>query len=106
MFKSASQIAVGETVTYCGETFVAATVTPMPEIGLIRVGVLGKPPQYIAPEREVEIVKAAPEKPFAVYTRDYDAEGNCDKRIFRFATRKAQESFMGRTNRCVTFYTT
>lgn len=46
----------------------------------------------------------AERKPYVVYTRLYKKNGDCDKRIHRFATRKAQQSFMWRTVRAVTFY--
>lgn len=99
----AAQIKRGDKVTYCGHTFVASAVEPGPS-GLVRVDVAGEIPQYIAADREVDIerIPVTVEKPYYAYTRDYDADGNCDKRVFRFRTRKQQSSFLRRTNRCVT----
>lgn len=43
-------------------------------------------------------------KPFKVYTRSYTKDGECTKRVHSFSTRKAQEAFMNRTTRAITFY--
>lgn len=63
-------------------------------------------PEFFTWDHELEVFRYTPDpKPFKVYTRDYKNNGDCDKRVFEFATRKQQASFIGRTNRCVTFYT-
>lgn len=99
----ASAIEKGDSVTYCGSTFVPQSITLAPS-GLLRFEVAGRNPEYIWGEREVTIERIEqPHKPFAVYTRDYDEEGNCDKRVFRFKTAKQQIAFIRRTNRCITF---
>ena len=98
----ATAIEKGDRVTYCGMTFDAVAVSESPS-GLIEVKTSGMP-QFIWTDLEVEIQRAAqPEKPFAVYTRDYDADGNCDKRVFRFRTENQRIAFLRRTKRCVTF---
>lgn len=51
-----------------------------------------------------KVVITADPKPYVVYTRLYKDNGDCDKRIHRFASRKAQDAFMSRTERAVTFY--
>ncbi|HEU5119255.1 MAG TPA: hypothetical protein VFT74_21875 [Isosphaeraceae bacterium] len=103
----ASQISVGDRVAYCGETFVVARKVVDQYSGLIRFERNGGYPQYIAPEREVEVVRQPlPDpKPYKVYTRLYKANGDCEKRIHSFATKKAQWSFMDRTPRAITYYT-
>lgn len=104
MKRLAKEIRPGDTVTYSGATFKAAGVTSGPE-DLLKVTVVGAAPQFIWAEREVDIRRPAPvdPKPFKAYTRDYDAEGNCDKRIFSFATEAARSRFLSTTKRCVTF---
>lgn len=42
--------------------------------------------------------------PFYVYTRLYKANGDCEKRVHHFPTRKAQQAFMRRTHRAITAY--
>lgn len=102
----ASQIKPGDTVTYCGMTFLAHEVSKRSVTGLLRVDVTGSYPQYIAPEREVEVKRPQPvEKPFVVLTRDYDAKGKKDVRRFTFASEAKQAAFLRNTNRCVTFFT-
>lgn len=100
---TATDIRPGDRVTYCGATFVARSVSRDLGSGLIRVATDGAP-QFIADFREVRIARPAPveEKPFYAYTRLYKANGDCEKRIHRFATRKALDSFMARTPRVVT----
>ena len=103
----ARSINVGDRVTYCGETFTVTRKALDPVSGLIRFGRSSGYPQYIAPEREVQVVRqpARDPKPFKVYTRLYKPNGDCEKRIHAFATAKAQEAFMARTKRAVTFFT-
>lgn len=43
-------------------------------------------------------------KPFYVYTRYYKANGDCEKRVHHFATRKAQRAFIRNTHRAVTAF--
>lgn len=106
----ASDIRPGDTVTYCGETFTVFKASYEMVPGLWRFDTIEPgPPQYIAPEREVEPVRLVPRrtppdpKPFKVYTRYYKANGDCEKRIHSFATDKARASFIRRTKRVVTF---
>lgn len=103
----ASQINVGDQVTYCGETFVVARKSLDPMSGLIRFERNGGYPQYIFGEREVEVANkpASDPKPYKVYTRLYKTNGDCEKRIHSFATKKAQSAFMDRTHRAITHFT-
>ena len=98
----ASEIQPGDKVIYCGETFVAHSVG-MAEIGLVKVSVLGHIPQFIAPEREVEVERWETEKPYVVLTRRYFKNGNCRKGRHTFATRAEQQRFLSRTTSAVTF---
>ena len=104
MQTTARQIRTGDSVTYCGETFVAAGVSYDGTVDLMKVEVSGSFPRFISPFRSVEVVRRVAEKPYVVLTRDYTKTGKKDVRRFTFATKKAQESFMARTKRCVTYY--
>ena len=106
----ATDIRPGDTVAYCGETFTVLRRTFETVPGLWRLETVEPgPPQYIAPEREVEPVRLAPRptppdpKPFKVYTRYYKASGDCEKRIHSFATERARSAFIRTTKRVVTF---
>lgn len=102
---TAADVRPGDVVTYCGATFPARTVNRDPVSGLLRIDT-GRTPQYVADFREVRIRRADPAetKPYVAYTRLYKPNGDCEKRIHRFATRKALDSFMDRTVRAVTFH--
>jgi hypothetical protein len=52
---AATKIKAGDTVTYCGATFVAKRVSLDERSGLVKVEVEEGITQFIAPEREVEI---------------------------------------------------
>lgn len=61
-------------------------------------------PEFFTWDHELELYVYTPDpKPYKVITRDYDKDGNCDKRTFEFKTQKQQLAFIMRTNRCVTF---
>lgn len=61
-------------------------------------------PEFYLNDHQVTVyVPYVDPKPFKVYTRDYKANGDCDKRIFEFPSRAKQASFVARTHRCVTF---
>lgn len=99
----ATEIRKGDRVTYLGQTFYASEVTTT-AAGIVMVSVTGSYPQAIADIRDVEIQRVEQVKPYVVYTRKYDRNGNCEKRIHRFVSQKAQSSFMSRTNRTITFH--
>jgi hypothetical protein len=107
----ASQITAGQRFTDdTGHSFTATRVEAGQANGAgIYVYVEGQAyPEFYLNETPVTIYRArlvqpADPKPFKVYTRDYNAAGDKDVRIFSFATRKAQGAFVLRTNRCVTF---
>lgn len=99
----AADIRKGDVVTYLGQTFHAADVQTAPG-GIVMVTVPGSYPQAIAVDRDVTIARYEQDRPYVVYTRLYDDNGHCEKRIHRFATAKAQAAFIGRTHRAVTYW--
>ena len=106
----ASQITAGQRFTDdTGHSFSATRVEAGQANGAgIYVYVVGQAyPEFYLNETPVTLnsnpAPAFDPKPFKVYTRDYNAAGDKDVRIFSFATRKAQGAFVLRTNRCVTF---
>lgn len=100
----ASQIQKGDYVTYCGASFTASKVEKDEISGLLKVTVTGQIPQYIAPEREVSVVREDKSKthPFYVYTRRYLRSGRCIKGFRRFRTRAEQGRYISTTNNAVT----
>lgn len=109
---NAEQITAGQTFTdNMGHTHTALRIENAPGGAGVYVYIVGQgypefytwgtPVTVTGPAKRIR--PAVDPKPFKVYTRDYNTAGDCDKRIFSFATRAAQSRFVSRTNRCVTF---
>jgi transcription initiation factor TFIID subunit TAF12 len=100
---TASEVKVGDMATYCGETFTVAAKSLDQTSGLMCFTVTGKAPQYVAPEREVEVRRWEKEKPFVVLTRRYLKSGECRKGRHTFTTIGEASRFLSRTTAAVTF---
>lgn len=105
-FLPASKVKPGDVANYCGETFAVASAALDATSGLIRFGVHGGMPQFVAPDREVKVERMEVYKPYVVLTRRYLKDGTCKKGRHTFATKGEQSRFMDRTTAAVTFYTT